>query len=48
MFSLNDVILVNSRLGFEGGVWLVIAPLSGDCLFVAFTSPNTVEGGPMA
>ena len=30
------VILVISRFGFEGGIWVLIAPVPGHCLLVTF------------
>ena len=38
--SILVVILVISRFGFEGRIWVLIAPILGHCLlvFVVFTS----------
>ena len=30
------VILVISRFGFEGGIWVLIAPVCGHCILVTF------------
>ena len=32
------VILVISRFGFWGGLWVLIAPVPGHCLLVTFTA----------
>ena len=39
MFSLYVdyfVILVISRFGFEGGIWVLIAPIPSHCILVSF------------
>ena len=34
--SLLFVILVISRYGFEGGIWVLITPVPGHCILVTF------------
>ena len=38
------VILVISRFGFEGWIWVLIAPISGHCLVVRVTSSTLTPG----
>ena len=37
------VILVISRFGLEGGIWVLIAPVSGHCLLVKWWSPRAKD-----
>ena len=43
-FFLLFVILVISRFGFEGGVWVLIAPVPGHSILVSFYTTKKQRG----